>query len=233
MIDFQPDKITFENIDRFYIKNSIIRFLRSQRDHLRGHVIDVGCGQKPYKDFISESTSVLSYAGVDLIGGTKYKKDVVPDFFWDGIRLPFPDSSYDSAMATEVLEHCHDPSITLAEIYRILRVDSPVLITVPFLWPTHESPYDFYRYTPFGLKYQLTKAGFEDIDVKCLGGWNASLAQVLSLWLKRSRISRSKRRVLFYLLRPIIKLLIKHDVVPNETTDQSLITSLGAIAWKR
>ncbi|MEB2782427.1 methyltransferase domain-containing protein [Algoriphagus sp. C2-6-M1] len=233
MIDFNPDQITFQNIDRFYIKSSILRYIKSKLKYFKGDFIDVGCGEKPYQDMIMQNSTIGSYVGVDLIGGTEYKLGVEPDFFWDGITFPFPDLSYDSALATEVLEHCPDPSITLLEIYRILKVDSPLLLTVPFIWPTHESPHDFYRYTPFGLRYLLAKAGFVDIEVISLGGWNASLAQVLTLWLKRSRIGKSKQKFLFYFLRPIIKYLIRKDRVLNYSSDQSLITSLGAIAWKK
>ncbi|MBN3582539.1 methyltransferase domain-containing protein [Algoriphagus aestuarii] len=233
MIDFNPQKITFENIDRFYIKSSVFRFIDSKKEILRGKFLDIGCGEKPYQSTVLSGSNVTSYAGIDLIGGHEYKVGVKPDFFWDGVTFPFDASTYDSAMATEVLEHCPDPSITFSEIFRILKPESPLVLTVPFIWPTHETPYDFYRYTPFGLKHLLAKAGFEDIEITCLGGWDASLAQVLGLWLKRRKMSKVNQKRLFYIIKPLIQYLLKKDRVLDETSEQNLMTSIGVVAWKK
>lgn len=233
MIEFNPREITFENIDRFYIKSSIFRFIESRKSVLRGDFLDIGCGEKPYRAEILSNPEVTSYAGIDLIGGQEYKVGVKPEFLWDGIRFPFDDSVYDSAMATEVLEHCPDPSVTFGEIHRILKSDSPLLLTVPFIWPTHETPYDFYRYTPFGLRYLLTKAGFENIEITCLGGWDASLAQVLGLWLKRRKMSKTNQKRLFYVIKPVIQYLLKKDRILDQSAEQNLITSIGVVAWKK
>ena len=199
---------------------------------LRGNLLDVGCGEMPYRKYILENSAVKSYSGVDLIGGDEYHKDIRPDFYWNGVNFPFADSTYDSAIATEVLEHCPDPQVTLKEIFRVLKPGSPLVLTVPFIWPTHESPYDFYRYTPFGLKHQLVKAGFENLELSCLGGWDASLAQVLSLWLKRRKMSKENQKRLFFILKPIIKYLLKKDRIMDPNSEQNLITSIGVLAWK-
>ncbi|MDI1323150.1 MAG: methyltransferase domain-containing protein [Algoriphagus sp.] len=233
MIDFNPEKITFDNIDRFYIKSSIFRFIDSKKSVLKGNFLDVGCGEKPYESFILSNPKVRSYSGIDLVDGNEYKVGVKPDFLWDGITFPFDDLVYDSAMATEVLEHCPDPLMTLSEIHRILKNGSPLLITVPFIWPTHETPFDFYRYTPFGLRHLLVKAGFEEIEITCLGGWDASLAQILGLWLKRRKMSKGNQRRLFLILKPIIQFLVKKDRILDESSEQNLITSIGVVAWKK
>lgn len=232
MIDFNPKETTFENIDRYYIKSSLLRFIDSKKEILKGDLLDVGCGEKPYETLILSNSKITSYSGVDLTGGKEYKAGVKPDFYWDGITFPFEDSIYDSAMATEVLEHCPDPQRTLKEIFRILKPGSPIILTVPFIWPTHESPFDFYRYTPFGLKYQLEKAGLKDVEITCLGGWDSSLAQVLALWLKRRKMSKVNQKRLFWILKPIIKFLYKKDRVLEGNSDQNLITSIGVIAWR-
>ncbi|WP_057936044.1 class I SAM-dependent methyltransferase [Algoriphagus resistens] len=233
MIDFNPKEITYENIDRFFIKASIFKFIQSNKNVFKGKFLDVGCGEKPYESLILSNHNVISYTGIDLIGGQEYKKGVKPDFLWDGITFPFDDSVYGSAMATEVLEHCPDPLVSLSEIYRILKASSPLLLTVPFIWPTHETPYDFYRYTPFGLRHLLVKAGFEDIEITCLGGWDASLAQVLGLWLKRRKMSRANQKRLFLIVKPVIQYLLKKDRILEESSEQNLITSIGVVAWKK
>jgi len=232
MIDFNPSEITFENIDRYYIKKSLFQYVVGKNAVFRGDLLDVGCGEMPYRKYIRENSSVQSYSGVDLIGGTEYHQNIKPDFYWDGIKFPFADGTYDSALATEVLEHCPDPQVILREIFRVLKPGSPLVLTVPFIWPTHESPFDFYRYTPFGLKYQLELAGFENLGISCLGGWDASLAQVLGLWLKRRKMSKANQRRLFFFLKPIIQFLLRKDRILDPDSEQNLITSLGVVAWK-
>jgi len=232
MIDFDPIELNFDNVDRYIVKKKILQFLKDNLTHFQGELIDVGCGEMPYKQLILQNSSISSYHGVDLVGGKEYKAGVKPDFLWDGVTFPFEDDSFGSAIATEVLEHCPDPSKTLSEIYRILKPNSPFILTVPFIWPTHETPYDFYRYTPFGLKHLLEMSGFLNIEVSCLGGWDASLSQVLGLWLKRRKMSKSNQKILFFVIKPIINFLLKKDKILNPYTEQNLITSIGVVAWK-
>ncbi|SHO65391.1 methyltransferase domain-containing protein [Algoriphagus zhangzhouensis] len=233
MIDFNPSQITFENVDRFFIKKSIFQFISEKSNSFSGNLIDVGCGQMPYREFITQNSLIETYTGIDLIGGNEYHSEISPDLLWDGITFPIQDESYNSALATEVLEHCPDPQVTLKEIFRILKPGSPIVLTVPFIWPTHESPHDYYRYTPFGLRYQLEEAGFEDVRISCLGGWDASLAQVLGLWIKRRKMSMSNQKRLFVLIKPFIQFLLRKDRILESNKEQNLFTNLGAMAWKK
>lgn len=40
------------------------------------------------------------------------------------------------------------------------------MLQLPWQWCIHEAPHDFYRYTPYGLKYMFDKAGFLDVVVE-------------------------------------------------------------------
>lgn len=233
MIDFNPSKLTFKNVDRFYVKKSIYGFVMSKSQLLKGKLLDVGCGEMPYRDDLLGNSAIKKYIGLDIFDAIEYKMEIKPDYFWDGTNMPFEDNFFDSGVATEVLEHCPDPNITLLEIYRVLKPNSPFLLTVPFLWPTHESPYDYYRFTPFALISILEKAGFEEIEIEGLGGWHASFAQMIGLWLKRSGISFQKQKFLFFFIKPIIKYLIKKDFKPTVFSDQRMWTGFGIVAWKK
>jgi len=195
--------------------------------------LDIGCGEMPYKNEILKSTNVNKYVGLDIYGALEYKVGIEPDFFWDGKRMPFENESFNSGFATEVLEHCPDPMLTLNEIYRVLKPSSPLVLTVPFLWPTHESPHDYFRYTPFAIEDLLKKAGFTNIEIVCLGGWDASLAQMLSLWIKRRGFSIRYQKILYRLLSPFIKKLLRKDRIKPSNSDQIMFTSLGILAWKK
>jgi SAM-dependent methyltransferase len=75
--------------------------------------------------------------------------------------LPFRDSSCDTLLAVEVLEHVPDPTRCAAEFARVLRPGGKLLITVPFSAPRHQLPFDFARFTPEGIRGLLERNGFE------------------------------------------------------------------------
>ena len=118
-------------------------------------------------------------------------------------RIPLADASIDSALCTEVLEHCPDPAAVLAEVHRILKPGGSLVLTLPFLWPLHEVPHDWCRYTPFALKSFLESTGFQVCELRPLGGYDRSLAQMLGLWVRRRPMNRWLRAGLTLLLYPI------------------------------
>jgi SAM-dependent methyltransferase len=135
-------------------------------------------------------------------------------------------------MATEVLEHCPEPEVVLSEIGRVLKPKGVFFFTVPFLWPLHDSPYDEYRYTPFALKRHLANSGFENVRMKSLGGWDASLGVMLGLWVRRSPMGKLRRRILSVLLAPVICHLHRCDCAPPVDTDQTMLVGIAGICCK-
>jgi SAM-dependent methyltransferase len=122
---------------------------------LQGAVLDVGCGRKPYRDFVP----ARNYVGVD-IDTPVTRALAAADVFYDGRRLPFPDQQFDAVFCSQVLEHVFTPDEFLAEIHRVLRPGGTLLLAVPFLWDEHEQPADFARYSSFGLRALLESSGF-------------------------------------------------------------------------
>lgn len=53
----------------------------------------------------------------------------------------------------------------LNEAFRILKGGGAMILQVPFMWWVHEAPYDYFRYTHYGLKYMFKKAGFVNVEV--------------------------------------------------------------------
>lgn len=231
MADFVDIKLTYNNLDTYYIRTSIFKYLNHHLPMFNGDLLDIGCGKMPYKDYVLENSEVTKYVGLDIDTAIVYDQNIKPDFLWDGQVMPFKDNSFDCAFGTEVLEHCPNPEVILKEVNRVLKPDAVFFFTVPFLWNLHETPQDEYRYTPFALKRHLENSGFSSIQINATGGWHASMAQMLGLWVRRSQMSQKKRKFLSFILKPIIKYLIKLDKnIKVNFVDGQMITGLYGIA---
>jgi SAM-dependent methyltransferase len=233
MKDFVNIKLTNQNLDRYYIRKRIFESLDSSLFLFSGTLLDIGCGKMPYKKYILENSKVTKYIGLDIESALEYDSAVKPDYTWNGKIMPFENDSFDCAFGTEVLEHCPEPEIVLKEVLRVLKPDGVFFFTVPFLWNLHEVPHDEYRYTPFSLQRHLENSGFKDIELNSTGGWHASMAQMLGLWVRRSPMSKMKRKYLSIILKPIIGFLINIDGKREVSfSDGQMITGLYGIAKK-
>ena len=166
-----------------------------------GTVIDVGCGSAPYRALFAHAT----YIGVEVPtasqqGSAKSGTDVL----YDGRALPFADASANFVLCNQVLEHVFEPAPFLRELHRILRPNGRVLMTVPFVWDEHEQPYDFARYSSFGLTYLARKAGFEVVESRRTLADASLFAQLwLAYWFKVIRRSNPASRLRKLLLAAI------------------------------
>ncbi len=152
------------------------RDLVAELPKLEGRVIDVGCGLQPYRKLLGPR--VTEYVGVDRSSPLSF-----PDVEGDALSLPFDDASFDSVMSTQVLEHVLDPRLALANMARVLKPGGRIVLTAPGTWPAHEVPYDFSRFTRWGLETMLAAAGFVDVQIRAQGRTWATIGQMLALEL--------------------------------------------------
>lgn len=227
--DYLNPVFTVTTLDTALVRRAILGALREVLPAFHGTVLDVGCGYSPYRSLVLAPPSRADrYIGLELVG-SKYG---VHDLTWDGRHIDLPDESVDCALATEVLEHCEDPSPVLGETVRLLRPGGLVFLTVPFLWPLHETPNDEYRFTPFALDRALRTAGYTEIALKALGGWDASLAQLIGLWVRRRPMSPRRRQMLSRLALPVVRFLASRDSPPRAFSDNCMLTGLAGTARK-
>ena len=100
-------------------------------------------------------------------------------------HLPFRDQSFAVVVCTEVLEHTRSPEQVLSELRRILKPGGKLLLSVPFAFPIHYSPTDYYRFTRFGLMHLLQGWQIESIEETTSDA--ASLATYFHHWLLKKK----------------------------------------------
>ncbi len=117
--------------------------------------LDIGCGTALYGGLFPNRTTldIAERPGVpvDIIGDAHDLKMI-------------KDSEYEVILCTEVLEHLHTPAKAIAEFHRVLQTGGLLLLTTRFIFPLHDTPGDYYRYTKFGLQHLLKD--FEILELK-------------------------------------------------------------------
>jgi len=153
-----------------------------------GEILDFGCGSKPYeKLFVNASR----YIGLDIeTSGHDHATSSV-DVFYDGKRIPFDDESFDACVTFEVLEHVFNPDEILVELRRVIKTGGKLMLSVPFVWEEHEVPFDFGRYTSFGVKHILEKHGFTVLELRKTTSDFLTLVQLFVNFLSRYVSPRS------------------------------------------
>jgi SAM-dependent methyltransferase len=179
------------------IKKLVNDKIRANLPELAGTVVDLGCGTRPYEaDILGHAAR---YVGLDW---NKTLHGLRADVAADVSRpLPLRDGAADAVTAFEVLEHLAEPGVMLGEAHRILRPGGVLMLSVPFQWWVHEEPWDFYRFTRFGLAHLLKKAGFEGARIEATSGFWAMW--VLKLNYQTARLIRGPRP-----LRVLVRLLL-------------------------
>ena len=151
------------------------QFKKVFKNYLKGELIDIGCGVKPY--YRMTQKYVKNHIGLDHIN-TFHNKDNI-DLFGTAYKIPSKSNMFDSAIGTATLEHLEEPEAALRECYRVLKIGGFAIYTVPFIWHLHEEPRDFYRYSKYGLEYLFTKVGFKIIELNALSGFWVTFGQLL------------------------------------------------------
>ena len=164
----------------FFIRKGIETSIKKYSPQCTGKMLDFGCGSKPYAQYFKHTSA---YIGVDIENPGHPHLNEQIDVFYDGKKIPFDDNSFDSVFSSEVFEHVFNMDEVLMEIHRVLKPGGKLLFTCPFAWPEHEVPYDFGRYSSFGIKHIIEKAGFKIIEQHKTGHFFEVLMQYLIFYI--------------------------------------------------
>lgn len=171
----------------------LLRSVEALVPHAEGVLLDVGVGEKPYAKLFEPR--VDRYYGLEYppvadnlhpeIWGMLERVRGIIDVWGDGGALPFADESFDCVMAVEVLEHVPDPTRLVRDFVRTLKPGGKVLLTLPFSFPQHQLPYDYYRFTPKGIRALVEREGLEVIELEPRGNYSTALGALCANWILR------------------------------------------------
>ena len=183
---FHPNWLLGIIFNDFYITRvGLLEFILSNAHEIKGMILDVGCGEKPYANLFAAT----EYIGIDIEQSGHDHTHSNIDMFYDGQHIPFEDNSIDSIICFEVLEHVFEPEIIIQEMYRVLKPGGKLMLTTPFIWNEHEIPYDYGRYTYFGLKHLFTKNKFTVVNQKRIVSGITLFVVLISLYAREGQES--------------------------------------------
>lgn len=143
-------------------------------------ILDAGAGESRNRAMITHQT----YIAVDAACGDPAWNYGDLDVIADLEQTPFGTDSFDLVICTQVLEHVREPQQVLKELLRVNKSGGALCLSAPQGWGVHQPPFDFFRYTHFGLKYLLENAGYEVISIVPSCGYFGYLANRLTVFPK-------------------------------------------------
>ena len=216
---FTPSFLGIFTNPSYLIRKGLYVEIVKNKKYLKGILLDFGCGSKPYKKLFDVET----YIGLDIEESGHDNTNENVDIYYDGKVLPFQDNYFDSIFSTEVLEHVFNIDDIVKELYRVLKVDGYILVTVPFVWNEHEIPYDYARYTSYGLNHLFEKSGFTIVKTIKTTTFIETIFQMFCIYISETLLPKKisfKRAILVILfITPITVLgvLISKIFPKNES----------------
>lgn len=170
----------FQDIGRWYITDYVYKIARTIPKE--SSVLDAGAGECVYRKFFTH----CNYKSLDLgVGENKWNYANI-DYIGPIHDMPIRSNMFDVVLCTQVLEHLEWPRESVKEIYRVLKPGGKLYLTAPMSHCEHQIPYDYFRYTSYGLNSIFERAGFKEIKVKPFGGlwvrWAYELPRSLSIF---------------------------------------------------
>lgn len=188
----------FGSLNKYLSRKGVYEFLESELEKIEQGdlVLSVGSGGQ-----VGDRIKAKAKA----VGATVEETDIdparKPDFVADICEWNAP-NKYDQIFMLEVLEHTHNPQAAIENLFISLKPKGRLSLSVPFVFPIHDSPYDFFRFTEHGLK--LLFKPYENLVVKQRNSW----AQAITVLIGRTAHSDGSKLYLFSPLFVILALLI-------------------------
>ncbi len=152
--------------------NTIYRDLRRELAGVSGRLLDVGCGNSPFRHLLDPART--QYQGIDVEVAARFGYRNPDTVYYDGKTIPFADHSFDAVLCTEVMEHVPEAGPFVSELHRVLKPGGLAVVTIPWSARFHYQPHDYHRYSPSMLA--LIFASFRTCVVRPRGTDLSSIA---------------------------------------------------------
>jgi SAM-dependent methyltransferase len=196
---------------RMFLDLQILTIYNDVKNELplfKGKVLDIGCGQSPYRYLLNQS--VTEYKGIDVVEASSFDYANNDIILFNGEHIPFPDNIFDAVICTEVLEHVYNYQTLVDEMYRVCKPSAKLIITIPFSARYHYIPYDYFRYTPSALEKIFSK--FSKVEITPRGTDILSICGKIIVLFFRNIIATNFTKIVclpfWILLIPILVITI-------------------------
>lgn len=146
-------------------------------------VLNVGSGGE-----MQAAVEAMAAKNGFTVTNTDVDPDRKPDVVDDITKSSFPDANFDAVVIMEVLEHVVDPMRAASEIHRLLKPGGALILSTPFIFPLHDRPYDFYRFTKYGLAHIFRD--FDDLTVRERNSWAEAILVLLARTTAESSVPK-------------------------------------------
>jgi SAM-dependent methyltransferase len=189
-----------QDAGRWYVSNFVMNVAKKLPKE--ASILDAGAGECAYKRYFSH----CKYKAIDLAVGESGWNYAKLDYVGPLHEMPIKDDSFDAVLCTQVFEHLEWPRESAKEIYRVIKPGGKLYLTAPMAHDEHQVPFDYFRYTSFGLQSICKHAGFREIKITPFGGiwvrWAYELPRGLSIFPPSGLISK-KPNIIGIALLPV------------------------------
>lgn len=177
------------------------RILRLIKRYAHGKTLDIGCADRWVEQHLPQDSR---YVGLDYLPTSKMMYGTRPEVYANASDLPFLEDNFDCVILLEVLEHLPTPDRALAEIRRVLKPGGYLVLSIPFLYPIHDAPFDFQRLTRHGLVSRLVANGMQIDHIERTNGTLETVGLLCNIGLVGTVLTSMKQRHPTLILAPLV-----------------------------
>jgi len=163
-------RTTVVRLSKVLSRQGLSAFLESEFARLPagGAVLNVGAGGDIGERLDAHARArPFDVVSIDIDAGR------APDIVGDICEFDFGERRFDAVVMAEVLEHVRRPESAIDNVHRSLKPGGCLILTTPFVFPLHDRPHDYYRFTRHGLEWLLRD--FSEASVAGRNSWAEAL----------------------------------------------------------
>jgi len=170
-----------------------------------GVVLDIGCGEQKIRHALSAD---CTYIGLDHYFTATEWYNTKPSVFATAASLAIASDSVDSVLLLDVLEHLPDPDGCIKEVERVLKPNGVFIVSVPFMYPVHDAPLDFHRWSRYGLEQLLQQNHLQIHSLQSVGHPVETAGLLANIAISSVMLEAVRNRNIVALLMPLMPLIV-------------------------